>query len=189
MSEETKQKIAEALRGRKRPAEVGRKISLALTGGSLPKCESDCQCRKHTVSTETRQLLSSQRRGKRYGVPTEGYTSSEGYFILVSQQGHPLAARYPESTGLFGGDLPRGRKTLWDTLGCTSRECEHRCHWCSALLTWSGQDGICVDHLDGDRLNDCPENLVVSCRVCNLKRGEAGNPLVWSRRELNQLSK
>jgi len=40
-------------------------------------------------------------------------------------------------------------------------------------LPWRGgaSRAINVDHLDGDRLNNAPTNLVVSCLDCNTKRG------------------
>lgn len=45
---------------------------------------------------------------------------------------------------------------------------------------WGGRDGIHADHLDGDKTNNTPENLVVSCGPCNCLRAYDGNPRNWS---------
>jgi hypothetical protein len=44
----------------------------------------------------------------------------------------------------------------------------HPCHWCNRMLTW-GVD-LHVDHLDHDKLNNDPHNLVPSCQPCNNRR-------------------
>lgn len=44
----------------------------------------------------------------------------------------------------------------------------HPCTWCSRILTW-GVD-LHVDHLDYDKLNNDPHNLVPSCQPCNNRR-------------------
>lgn len=79
------------------------------------------------------------------------------------------------------GQLAEHRLVLWEKLGCKSLDCEHECHWsCGKTLTWSdGRLGIQADHLDGDTLNNNPENLVVSCVRCNVERGRAENPVSW----------
>ena len=43
-----------------------------------------------------------------------------------------------------------------------------RCHWCRLEVTWSTMH---VDHLDDDKTNNEPTNLVASCPVCNQRRG------------------
>lgn len=43
------------------------------------------------------------------------------------------------------------------------------CHWCSkGLPTWSC---VKVDHLDEDKANNDPDNLVTACNDCNRARG------------------
>jgi len=62
----------------------------------------------------------------------------------------------------------------------------HECHWnrvtgCGKVaLEWGGGQGIVVDHLNGDTLDNRPENLVPSCKVCNTRRQKAGNPMEWN---------
>lgn len=114
----------------------------------------------HATSEETRQKISTGRRGKRNGgEPAAGQFLKYGYRILTGQQEHPLS--------LSDGTLAEHRKVLYDKIGPGS----HPCHWCDWELAWGGVDGICVDHLDTDRLNNNPENLVPSCHDCNKFRG------------------
>ena len=51
----------------------------------------------------------------------------------------------------------------------------HRCHWCGEELhTWKL---IHIDHLDDDGQNNHLNNLVFSCRNCNLLRGRV---MIWA---------
>lgn len=44
----------------------------------------------------------------------------------------------------------------------------HPCHWCNRMLSW-GVD-LFVDHVDADKLNNDPHNLVPACNSCNVSR-------------------
>lgn len=52
----------------------------------------------------------------------------------------------------------------------------HRCHWCRRPINWRWDRTsdwthvLVVDHLDHDRQNNAPENLVSSCQSCNGRR-------------------
>lgn len=89
------------------------------------------------------------------------FISKQGYRVLRWQHGHPLAGA--------NGELLEHRKALHDVLG----DAPHPCHWCGKVLaSWRGAHGIHADHLDGDRLNNDPDNLVASCKKCNGDRGK-----------------
>lgn len=47
-------------------------------------------------------------------------------------------------------------------------EAPHPCHWCNKMLSW-GVD-LFVDHVDENKLNNDPHNLVPSCHSCNVNR-------------------
>lgn len=82
--------------------------------------------------------------------------------------GHPIA---PPS-----GTVAVARLVLYEKIGPG----EHPCHWCGALVKWiaGGHVGtpgsLMADHLDWDRANDAPENLVPSCNHCNAHRTAHG---------------
>lgn len=93
------------------------------------------------------------------GQRKEDITSRYRYVTVSS---HPLR---PE-----GGKLPEHRLVLYKKIGPGP----HRCHWCGKPIAWDvppSADGcIDTDHLDGDRLNNEPKNLVPSCHRCNIIR-------------------
>lgn len=93
-----------------------------------------------------------------------------GYLLKNRVFDHPLSDR----TTLF-----EHRRVLYDKIGSGL----HYCYWsCGKLLNWWGlsrEEWLCTDHLDGDKLNNDPENLVPSCSTCNLRRGLSGNPIDW----------
>lgn len=77
------------------------------------------------------------------------------------------------------------------TVGQQSRVYEHRavyhaehgegpfsCNWCGVEVTWQTMH---VDHVDDDKANNDPSNLVASCPTCNQGRGK-----VKQRRNLRQ---
>ena len=82
--------------------------------------------------------------------------SSDGYYVSVSAE-HPLAGK--------DGVVREHRAVAYDTHG----EGPHPCHWCGKMLEWPK---ICVDHLNGVRDDNRPDNLVISCNGCNGSRGK-----------------
>ncbi len=81
---------------------------------------------------------------------------------------HPLA---PPS-----GMVVVARLVLYDKIGPGP----HTCHWCGNEVRWMPGSGLApgalvVDHLDFDRANDSPENLVPSCNSCNAHRTRNGD--------------
>jgi HNH endonuclease len=62
----------------------------------------------------------------------------------------------------------------------------HPCNWCRMPVCWElsfpkDPRGLVVDHLDGDRANNTPTNLVPACGVCNWLRGRWGDDCVRKR--------
>lgn len=103
--------------------------------------------------------------------PSEGYVTAQGY-RLVSDPWHPLA-------NASGGVLEH-RKVLYAEIGPGA----HPCHWCATKVSWDRTwpqhpDALVVDHLDHNRLNNDPDNLVPSCFWCNRDRvaAEAGKEI------------
>ena len=52
---------------------------------------------------------------------------------------------------------------------------QHPCYHCGKVVSWEkvypkSLDGLVVDHLDFDKKNNDPSNLVPSCALCNLRR-------------------
>lgn len=98
---------------------------------------------------------------------------------------HPLAS--------VKGTIPTSRRMLYDHLG----EGEHPCHWCGFSLKWRlNQKGgstknrdLLVDHLDGDQLNDDPDNLVATCQSCNTVRALAQGWMTRTGRPISDLER
>lgn len=65
------------------------------------------------------------------------------------------------------------RKILRDKIG----DGEHPCFHCGRMVAWDKwhnehpRDALVVDHLDANKLNNDPDNLVPSCNRCNSLRG------------------
>lgn len=97
-------------------------------------------------------------------IASVGYIDRYGYHVIYAT-GHPLARP--------SGRISEHRLVAYEKYGPGMQHC----HWCGRDLEWSR---VCVDHLDGVRLNNVPENLVTSCGGCNSRRARSGNPLNFS---------
>jgi hypothetical protein len=117
-------------------------------------CGADFQARSRSrfcsKSCASRQYWDSRR-------------SERGYRNRTLRE-HPLAdAR---------GVVYTHRAVLYDRIGPGS----HPCQWCGITVTWQTyrdgkQTGVLVaDHVDGNRQNNDPSNLVPSCFNCNQHR-------------------
>lgn len=145
-----RERLSQAGRGRPLSEEHRKRISEGQQG--------------RVQTQETRDRISQSKRGLYNGGPTLDPQPSENRYIYLSMQySHPLSDS--------GSVVLQHRLVLWDSLGCESLECEHDCYWCGKTLTWGGNRGIVADHLDGNKQNNHPENLVVSCNRCNIRRG------------------
>lgn len=81
---------------------------------------------------------------------------SQGY-VLSAAPGHPRA--------LGGYRAYQHRVVFTDAHG----EGPFKCHWCDTRVTWADMH---VDHLDEDKTNNAPANLVASCAACNMHRSD-----------------
>lgn len=95
--------------------------------------------------------------------PRGNYVEKTASARMKRASNHPLA---PPS-----GVVAVCRIVLYEKIGSGS----HPCNWCGRALFWKPGEGltndaIMADHLDFDMHNDVPENLVPSCRTCNVHR-------------------
>lgn len=124
---------------------------------------------------QQRKLCSTHAMRKhRYGDPSIGksregntWTTSNGYGRLFVGHDHPLADGK--------GCAHSHRVALFERIGPGV----HQCHWCGADLQWlrrgsSWAGVLVVDHLDDDKGNNAPGNLVPSCFSCNALRARWG---------------
>lgn len=129
-----------------------------------PGTEGDGLCPKHWARMKrhgdvTVRLDGGKRRG--YG---KGYRDLGGYEIRADAVVHPVAMK--------GGVVRVNRKVLYDKIGPGA----HPCHWCGRPVSWElsypkDSGALVSDHLDGDKANNDPSNLMPACGSCNLLRG------------------
>lgn len=149
-SAEARQRIIDANKrraGQKKSEEHKRKLSEAQKGRPLTEAH--------------RQSLSEAwKTRERKPVVERIYTDFNGYVAIYGRE-HPLTS----ASGL----VYEHQVVLYEKIGPGP----HACHWnCGKMLEWGGRNGIHVDHLDEDRSNNDPENLVPSCVGCNWGRSQ-----------------
>jgi hypothetical protein len=83
----------------------------------------------------------------------------QGYIALTGKSiyNHPLTKN---------SILLEHRKVLYDYIGPGT----HNCNWCNKNITWLID--LEVDHLDFNKQNNDIENLVATCKACNMKRSK-----------------
>lgn len=105
-------------------------------------------------------------------IKNEGHTFTDkatGYVQYVGYQ-HPVANP--------GGITRYHRIVLFNKIG----NGPHLCHWgCGKTLSWDksypyDENGMVVDHVNGNKADNRPENLVPSCGRCNLTRPGVKKP-------------
>lgn len=156
------------------------------TGRARKHCSDECRLRHHRVCADRRRAARPRccvegcegratrvRTGMcekhytrivRRGVEPERaafkyrYFKAEGYALLL-EPGHPLADA--------GGRVYEHRAVLYAKYGHGTQGCPG-CYWCGQLLTWKT---LVVDHLNEEKMDNRPENLVPACNRCNRARG------------------
>jgi hypothetical protein len=124
---------------------------------SVPGCEIASRSRSAELCEMHYARL--RRTGSVEGVGRHDETSrrvlTNGY-ISVLRIGHPL-------TGANGW-MTEHRQVAYDDRNGVLTSCE----WCRVPLSdWAE---VQIDHIDGDRANNAPSNLLVSCASCNTGR-------------------
>lgn len=105
-------------------------------------------CEKHYCRVRRGAPLTDPKRSYKY-------VTKAGYIILLRSE-HPLA--------MSEGRVAEHRIVAYEK---HEGKCPS-CFWCALSLSW--EDAV-VDHLDEDKQNNKPTNLVVSCNRCNRARG------------------
>ena len=87
-------------------------------------------------------------------------------YVRLRAPGHPLATGQRDV-------VARHRIVLYEDLNAPEFS---DCHWCGYELPWRSDDSpaykfsVNVDHLNGVKGDDRPDNLVPSCFWCNMNR-------------------
>lgn len=92
--------------------------------------------------------------------PGDTRPHSSGY-TLVYSPGHIISPRRPH--------VFQHRLVMFDIIGYGP----HRCGHCATHINWGA--GLEVDHLDYQRDNNDPSNLLQSCHGCNTRRARHAN--------------
>jgi len=89
----------------------------------------------------------------------------------VDKRGY-VSLKFSSNLSQSNGWIYEHRLVLFNKIGSG----KHLCHWCGMEVDFDLEypkdlGALVVDHLDDDKENNSPENLVPSCALCNLKRG------------------
>lgn len=93
----------------------------------------------------------------------EGRTYMQGKYLVYVGFQHPACHKF--------GITPVHKLVLWDKLAGQ----DAKCNWCDKDIFWNSDDWndkLVADHVDTNKVNNEPSNLVPSCNRCNLTRGQ-----------------
>jgi len=134
--------------------------------GRCPEClhEFHTRDKRQVYCSRNCSSRARERRGrdrsndrKRVAVTAE--------YLQVQAIGHPLVGK--------NGVIRIHRKVLFEKVGPG----DQACHWCGVPLAWFPKPGVerlLTDHVDGDKWNNDPDNLVPTCNRCNVTRMTTG---------------
>lgn len=133
------------------PRQASTAITCAIDGCQKGRYQRSLLCSTHHMRRHRYgdPLISKDKSGL-------GWTGSHGYRFRTMHD-HPLANER--------GHVYEHRVVLYDDLGSGPQAC----YWCGTTVEWGST--LRVDHLDGDKANNTPANLVPSCHRCNCARG------------------
>lgn len=97
-----------------------------------------------------------RRTGSTDLAPRNARSTVRHGYVIVKAEGHPLAGA--------NGWAYEHRVVAYTRHGFAPLAC----YWCGKPTTWKDCH---VDHLDGMKVNNAPENLAVTCAGCNRARG------------------
>lgn len=158
--------------------ELREKAFAAWRTCQVPGCDKEART---AVGALCEMHYCRRRRNGSFDPPQPYVTSIKrnpaGYAFIKDRQ-HPLAVK--------NGTVYVHRMVLYERLG----EGTHQCHWCKIDVVWRGHGPhkLVADHLDGNKLNNEPHNLVASCHKCNSTRGlfqswvmkHRDDPFLWA---------
>ena len=126
----------------------------------MPECEKPA--RSSTASLCAMHYHRQYRHGDTSADMRRVRTATPRRYRTVAAKGHPLAGK--------NGRAYEHRVVLYDAIGPGP----HECTWCGRSVEWGVSKGspeaLTVDHLNGDKGDNRPENLTASCGACNVAR-------------------
>lgn len=97
------------------------------------------------------------------------------HYARLTRHGDTRIARVPRPVKPGRYRVKNGQREHRTVLLAKIGPGTHPCHWCGQPVSWDlrwpqSPDALVVDHLDDDKLNNDPSNLVPSHGRCNLTR-------------------